>query len=103
MMNPPKIAPHDPCLVCARGDTSTGVTVEGAAEVHAAFMMYRLGIGESGARAMLRLYTRDHGLESVPSGDFGVTYRLCKRCAQEREVPLGEMGDVVPVLRSEED
>ena len=46
----PKVAPHDSCIACFKGNTTTAVAFEGSAEAHIA-LLWNVGIPSDQAQA----------------------------------------------------
>jgi hypothetical protein len=71
----PAIAPHEPCIVCFRGDTTTALALIGSPEWQIAGLI-NLGVPESEAFATIEhARTDEHYSEKMP-------VRVCAACAQ---------------------
>ena len=69
----PKIAPHDACVVCFKGDTTTALAFAAPLEVQTAGLRV-LGIPDDQADAIIRMWGSD---------DEPVIVTVCQQCAAE--------------------
>jgi hypothetical protein len=79
-----KAAPFEPCIGCFRGDTDTGLVLQGSAEFIIAGLSTTadMSVEEASATAELAFrenYTTDPGM--VPGGELSIAVRLCRDCA----------------------
>lgn len=81
----PKVAPHDACYVCFRGDTQTCFAYQGNAYEHIVLRM-KLGIGCIEANAVVQSQWIKAG-EEGPMAVQTQTYQLCDECATRAELP----------------
>jgi hypothetical protein len=80
------LAPHDSCMSCYKGDTSTAVAFTGSPEYVVAALMAGVGVEEPVAVQLVR----DHynGLPFV--------VRLCRECAQAAGLTVGPANGGIP-------
>jgi hypothetical protein len=100
----PIVAPFESCIVCFAGDTTTCIAFEGEAEWMIAGL-HKIGLPVDQAQAtFLFIAASELGCEpgTVPDGRFTEVVRLCQRCAEKANVPVGEPGGLVPTLHAPE-
>ena len=86
----PALAPHDPCIVCFKGDTTTVVGFDGSLEWKAGGLI-ALGVPPDQAVATVEQF--------APVGRPMVTL-VCERCAARAGFPVMPVsGGKVPVSR----
>jgi hypothetical protein len=82
--NLPKVAPHDACVACFRGDTDTCFGFRGSLEAHAALHMI-LGIPQEEAEASA-IYAYELAGANLDSHLTSV-YLVCAECAARGKLP----------------
>ena len=83
-MNVPKIAPHESCVACFRGDTTTIVCIRGEAEFIIAAMHQLTGLSLEEAQGTFQtMAEQDYGCDPgrIPAGVVTAGVRLCGDCA----------------------
>lgn len=77
-MKLPEVAPYESCAVCIRGDTATGLVIEGSADFLIATYM-KLGTDQRVAMKIVEMVGHD---PSTPA-----FIRVCRSCAAKAGVP----------------
>jgi hypothetical protein len=102
----PEVAPFDSCLCCLRGDTTTGLLLEGSPEwvVVSFHKLTDMSLDEAKETfyAMAEEAGYDPGMVRLGSNRWGV--RLCLQCAQKAGARVGELGgDSIPLYAEREE
>jgi hypothetical protein len=96
MYNPiPTICPHEPCVVCFRGDTDTALALIGDPEFYL-LMLVKLGLQPDEAINTLKVVQDEGGLDHDH-----LLIRVCHRCATVAELEVATVveGRPVPTYR----
>jgi hypothetical protein len=98
----PAVPPHQSCVACFKGDTTTGFAVEGEAEWCIASLMKVAGLDQETATATFQVFAeQDLGCDPgmVPVGRVEMGVRLCRECAWRTgaHVAVAEPGQLVTV------
>jgi hypothetical protein len=92
-----KVAPHDSCVACYKGDTTTALVISGEAEYVVAGIHLMAGLSADEAAAVFHHYAEqemgcDPGM--VPAGRMDICIRLCRECAAKNGVVVAELKDI---------
>ena len=94
-----KVAPHEACTSCMRGDTDTLVFAEGDLEFLIVALHKTTGVSTREAESMIKIGEP----EELENGELRIGIRLCRTCARRRSVPVATLGSgEVPVYRQSE-
>ncbi len=88
-----KVAPHDSCIACFRGDTDTGLVLQGEAEFLAAGLLV-MGLSEQEAMGTVEVFAEEMGCKpgKVPAGVRDWVLRVCRDCASKAGLTVGKLG-----------
>ena len=100
----PKVAPFESCVACLRGDTNTGLALEGEGEWVIAGLM-RMEIPKRDATvlvedAAVERYGCDPG--KLPVEVMQIPYRVCAECAAKAGLTVGPV-ETPPLYRQPEE
>lgn len=89
-----KVAPHDACVPCYRGDTTTALVFRGEAEWAIAGLCV-LGVPVEEASATVEVFAEQElgaPKGTVPAGTLDLGVRVCRDCARKAGFPVGKVG-----------
>jgi hypothetical protein len=101
--NPPLVAPHDACVCCLRGDTTTGLAFEGCAEWCIAGLI-NLGIPDDEATHMVERGIDDGTVDTTARDIYVYPCRVCPTCAtRNTSLPVAEVksGTIPKIVQPE--
>ena len=88
------VASYEPCVVCGRGDTTTGFAVQGEADFVIGVVSVQARISLDQATGVLAVIAeREMGCDPgmVPIGQLDVLVRVCSECAQRTDTNIGQL------------
>jgi hypothetical protein len=90
------VAPHDACVSCFKGDTTTAFGLRGDAEWIMVGIHKQAALGLQEAKAMFLLVAEQElGCDpgKVPGGELTHVVLLCEDCARRIGTKVGELDD----------
>lgn len=94
------VAPYHSCIVCFRGDTTTGLALIGSLEFHAAALV-AVGVPMEQATATVSLPETDPDLAARIAAEGVYPVRVCSDCASRGHMTVGEVPNL-PVYREDD-
>ena len=88
------VAAYESCVLCGRGDTTTGFGVQGEAEfvIGVVSVQARISLDQAtGVLAVIAERDMDCDPGTVPIGQLEVLVRICRECAQRADTDVGQL------------
>lgn len=89
----PEVAPHESCVACLKGDTTTGLVIKGSAPWIQVGLM-KMGISEDEAWALVSTIAEEN--YGAPPGkapmSMHAVFRVCADCAAKAGLQVSPVG-----------